>query len=153
MEARNSLKKRWKQQPHNRKLSKIIAKLNVEIKKHSEVVCRPQCHAVCQESDGQLHKDKTWKILRHLFDEQNTKRTQQYILNRSLHKAVTEMGEEEVKKPLNTKYLPDQTPVDPLPLYTGMENAPSGQGYRIFGSAGSAPIDQLQVGVQDRPHH
>lgn len=123
MEARNSLKQRWKQQRHNRKLRKRIAQLNVEIEKHSKVVCRQQWHAVCQEADGQLHKGKTWKLLRHLLDEQNTKGTQQYILNRTLHKAVTEMGEEEVKKRLNNKYLPE-TPTDPLPIYTGTDNAP-----------------------------
>ncbi|KAL1455840.1 hypothetical protein MTO96_027735 [Rhipicephalus appendiculatus] len=123
MEARNSLKKRWKQQRHNRKLRKRIAQLNVEIEKHSKVVCRQQWHAVCQEADGQLHKGKTWKLLRHLLDEQHTKGTQQYILNRTLHNAVTEMGEEEVKKRLNTKYLPE-TPTDPLPIYTGADNAP-----------------------------
>ncbi|KAL1467134.1 hypothetical protein MTO96_042363 [Rhipicephalus appendiculatus] len=133
MEARNSLKKRWKQQRHNRKLRKRIAQLNVEIEKHSKVVCRQQWHAVCQEADGQLHKGKTWKLLRHLLDEQHTKGTQQYILNRTLHKAVTEMGEEELKKRLNTKYLPE-TPTDPLPIYTGADNAPPGQGYRRMGT-------------------
>lgn len=33
------------------------------------------------------------------------------------------MGEEEVKKRLNTKYLPE-TLTDPLPIYTGTDNAP-----------------------------
>lgn len=122
MEARNSLKNRWKRQRHNRKLRKRIAQLNIEIEKHSKVVCRQQWHAVCQEADGQLHKGKTWKLLRHLLDEQQTKGTQQYILNRTLHKAVTELGEDEVKKRLNNKYLPE-TPVDPLPVYTGADNA------------------------------
>ncbi|XP_077541278.1 uncharacterized protein LOC144153521 [Haemaphysalis longicornis] len=42
LEARNSLRARWKRQRHNRRLRKRIALLNIEIEKHSEVLCRQQ---------------------------------------------------------------------------------------------------------------
>lgn len=56
LEARNSLKRRWKSQRHNRKLRKCIALLNREIEKHCAVLCRQQWHAICQEADGQIHE-------------------------------------------------------------------------------------------------
>lgn len=45
MEARNSLRRRWKRQRHNRKLRKRIAQLNRDIEHHSAVLCRQQWHA------------------------------------------------------------------------------------------------------------
>lgn len=44
-----------------------------------------------------------------------------YNLNRTIYKAVNEIGEEEVKKRLNAKYLPE-SPIDPLPKYAGADN-------------------------------
>nr|XP_037282384.1 uncharacterized protein LOC119175583 [Rhipicephalus microplus] len=76
MEARNLLRRRWKRQCHNRKLRKRIAQLNRDIKHHSAVLCRQQWHAACQEADGQLHKGKTWRLLRHLLNDQTTKGAQ-----------------------------------------------------------------------------
>lgn len=123
MEARNSLKNRWKRQRHNRKLRKRIATINRDIEKHSAVLCRQQWHAVCcQEADGQVHKSRTLQLLRHLLDENKTKGTQQHVLARTLYKAQKALGEAEVCKRLNNKYLPS-TPPDPLPNYTGASNA------------------------------
>lgn len=121
MEARNSLRRRWKRQRHNRKLRKRIAQLNRDIEHHSAVLCRQQWHAVCQEADGQLHKGKTWRLLRHLLNDQTTKGAQHYMLNKTIHKAVKEMGEAEVQRRLDAKYLP-VTPTDPLPSYEGATN-------------------------------
>ncbi|KAL1481157.1 hypothetical protein MTO96_050413 [Rhipicephalus appendiculatus] len=92
MEARNSLRRRWKRQRHNRKLRKRIAQLNRDIEYHRAVLCRQQWHAVCQEADGQLHKGKTWRLLRHLLNDQTTKGAQHYVLNKTIHKAVKELG-------------------------------------------------------------
>ncbi|KAL1479164.1 hypothetical protein MTO96_052080 [Rhipicephalus appendiculatus] len=106
MEARNSLRRRWKRQRHNRKLRKRIAQLNRDIEHHSAVLCRQQWQAVCQEADGQLHKGKTWRLLRHLLNDQTTKGAQHYLLNKTIHKAVKEMEEAEVQRRLDAKYLP-----------------------------------------------
>lgn len=121
LEACNALKKRWKQQRHNRKLRKRIAQINREIEKHSAELCRQQWHAVCQEADGQLHKTRTWQLLRHLLNDQTTKGAQHYTLNRTIHKAIRELGEEEVRKRIDAKYLP-KTPKDWLPNYEGEAN-------------------------------
>ncbi|XP_075739149.1 uncharacterized protein LOC142784609 [Rhipicephalus microplus] len=121
MEARNSLRRRWKRQRHNRKLRKRIAQLNRDIEHHSAVLCRQQCHAVCQKADSPLHKGKTWRLLRHLLNDQTTKGAQHYMLNKTIHKAVKEMGEAEVQRRLDAKYLP-VTPTDPLPSYVGATN-------------------------------
>ncbi|XP_077534515.1 uncharacterized protein LOC144146434 [Haemaphysalis longicornis] len=121
LEARDSLKKRWKKQRHNRKLRKRIALLNREIEKHCAVLCRQQWHAICQEANGQIHKSRAWRLLLHLLDDSQTKGTQQYTLARTLLKARKELGDEEVCKRLNDKYLP-ATPPSPLPSYTGDAN-------------------------------
>ncbi|XP_075733100.1 uncharacterized protein LOC142775538 [Rhipicephalus microplus] len=96
MEARNSLRRRWKRQRHNRKLRKRIAQLNRDIEHHSAVLCREQWHAT-------------------------TKGAQHYMLNKTIHKAVKEMEEAEVQRCLDAKYLP-VTPTDPLPSYKGATN-------------------------------
>ncbi|XP_077528038.1 uncharacterized protein LOC144139615 [Haemaphysalis longicornis] len=122
LEARSSLRARWKRQRHNRRLRKRIALLNTEIEKHSEVLCRQQWQVVCQEADGQIHKSRTWYLLRHLLDESKTKGTQHHILARTLHKAQQELGEAEVRRRIDNKYLAS-TPPTPLPRYASEANA------------------------------
>ncbi|XP_077552461.1 uncharacterized protein LOC144166881 [Haemaphysalis longicornis] len=122
LEAKKSLQNRWRGQRHNRKLRKRIAILNREIEKHCAVLCRQQWHAVCQEADGQMHKSRTWKLLRHLLDENKTKGSQRHGLARTLHRAKQELGESELCRRLNDKYLL-VTPNEPLPDYTGGSNA------------------------------
>lgn len=122
LEARNSVRDRWKQQRHNRKLRKRVAQLNREIEKHRAVLSRQQWHVDCQEADGQIHKSRTWQLLHHLLDETKTKVTQHHVLARTLHKAKQELSEPEVRRRLNNKYLPS-TPPDPLPDYAGTDNA------------------------------
>ncbi|KAH9374349.1 hypothetical protein HPB48_013147 [Haemaphysalis longicornis] len=69
LEARDSLKRRWKSERHNHKIRKRIALLNREIDKHCAVLCRQEWHAICQEADGQIHKSRTWHLLRHLLGD------------------------------------------------------------------------------------
>lgn len=121
IEARNSLKRRWNGQRHNRTLRKRVAMLNREIEKHCETLNRQRWHAVCQEADGQIHKSRTWKLLRHLLDDTKTKSTQQHVLARTLLKARRELGDDEVRRRLDAKYLP-ATPPSPLPSYEGDVN-------------------------------
>lgn len=122
IEASQSLRRRWKGQRHNTKLRKKIAKINREIEKHCAVLCRQQWHAVCQEADGQMHKSRTWNLLRYLLDETKSKGTQRHSLARTLHRATKELGEAEVRKRLDARYLP-ATPPEALPGYAGDENA------------------------------
>lgn len=85
------------------------------------MLCRQQWHAICQEADGQIHKSRTWHLLRHLLDDSQTKGTQQYTPARTLLKARKELGDDEVCKRLNDKYLPAMPPSS-LPSYTGDSN-------------------------------
>lgn len=121
IEARDSLKRRWRTQKRNRTLRKRVALLNKEIEKHCAALNRQRWHAVCQEADGQLHKSRTWKLLRHLLDESKTKGEQQHVLARTLLKARRELGDDEVRRRLDAKYLP-ATPPTPLPDYEGEPN-------------------------------
>lgn len=134
MEARNSLKRRWKRQRHNRKVRKRIAQLNRDIENHSAVLCRQQWHAVCQEADGQLHKGKTWRLLRHFFNDQTTKGAQHYTLNKTIHKAVKEMGEAEVQRRLDARLSPRNTD-GPTPQLRRGNQRETGCQHRRMGSA------------------
>ncbi|XP_077560865.1 uncharacterized protein LOC144175701 [Haemaphysalis longicornis] len=108
IEARNSLKRRWNGQRQNRTLRKRVGILNREIEKHCETLNRQCWHAVCLEADGQIHKSRTWKLLRHLLDDTKTK-------------SPPRLGDDEVRRRLDAKYLP-ATPPSPLPSYEGDVN-------------------------------
>lgn len=122
IEAKQSIQQRWRRQRTNRKLRKKVALLNKAIEQHSKVLCRQQWHAVCQEADGQMHKSRTWQLLRFLLDETKSKGEQRHCLARTLQKAIAELGEQEVCRRLNDRYLPT-APVDNHPEYAGLENA------------------------------
>lgn len=121
LEARRALQKRWKRQRHNRNLRKRIAALGREIEKYSRQLCTQQWHAICNEADGQLHKGRTWKLLRHLMDETKSKDYQHHRLAQLMYTATKKLGEEEVYKRLNERYLPD-TPSEAHANYDGPPN-------------------------------
>lgn len=121
LEAKRSIKARWKTQRTNRRLRKKIAILNQQIEAHCKVLCTQQWHEVCSEADGQLHKGRTWGMLRHLLDGTKTKSYHHNTLARTLHRAITELGEREVGKSLDAKYLP-VSPTDRHPEYAGTDN-------------------------------
>ncbi|XP_077525694.1 uncharacterized protein LOC144137626 [Haemaphysalis longicornis] len=60
-------------------------------------------------------------MLRHLLDETTTKNTQHNNLARTVHRAIKKLGEDEVNKTLDAKYLPT-TPTEDHPGYLGEEN-------------------------------
>ncbi|XP_070378132.1 uncharacterized protein [Dermacentor albipictus] len=121
IEAKQSIKARWQKRRTNRSLRKKIAELNRQIEVHCRVLCTQQWNEACNEADRQMHKGKTWNMLRHLLDETKTKGHQQNNLARILHKAICEHGEDEVKRRLDAKYLPT-TPTERHPDYQGNEN-------------------------------
>ncbi|KAH7979829.1 hypothetical protein HPB49_011483 [Dermacentor silvarum] len=106
---------------HNRTLRKRIAHLGREIEKYSTQLCVQQWHAICNEADGQLHASRTWKLLRHLRDETQSKSFQQHRLAQILHAAIKEHGEDEVGKRLIDQYLPATAQVR-HPDYEGTDN-------------------------------
>ncbi|XP_077541236.1 uncharacterized protein LOC144153467 [Haemaphysalis longicornis] len=121
IEARQSLQRRWRRQRHNRKLRKRIAMLGREIEKYSRELCAQQWHAACSEADGQLHRGRTWALLRHLLDETKARGYQRHRLAQTMHTTVKELGEEETRKRLNERYLP-QSPEEVFPEYCGKKN-------------------------------
>lgn len=121
IEARQALQRRWKRMRHNRNLRKRIAQLGRDIEKYSRQLCAQQWHAICNEADGQIHTGRTWKLLRHLRDETQSKSYQQHRLSQILHAAIKERGEKEVSKQLNEQYLPTTDSVR-HPDYEGADN-------------------------------
>ncbi|XP_077548775.1 uncharacterized protein LOC144162169 [Haemaphysalis longicornis] len=83
---------------------------------------KQQWEQTCREADGQLHMGRTWRLLRHLLDETQTKGEQQHKLGKIIHKAIAKDGEDEVKRKLDAKYLP-VSPKEKHPEYQGTENA------------------------------
>lgn len=122
LEAKQSIKARWKGQRTNRKLRKKIAELNQCIEGHCRLLCEQQWTEVCNEADGQMNKSRTWSMLRHLLDETKTKGYQHDNLARILHKAISKEGEVEIKRRLDEKYLPS-TPTTEHLEYQGTDNA------------------------------
>ncbi|XP_077559568.1 uncharacterized protein LOC144174656 [Haemaphysalis longicornis] len=121
LEARSSLQRRWKRQRHNRALRKRIATLGREIEKYSRQLCAQQWFELCNEADGQLHRGGTWKLLRHLMDETQSKEYQRHRLAQIMYAATKELGEREVHKRLNERYLPE-TAMEQQGEYAGPPN-------------------------------
>ncbi|XP_077530888.1 uncharacterized protein LOC144142932 [Haemaphysalis longicornis] len=121
LEAKTSIPKRWQKQRTHRRLRKKVAELNHAIEKHWRSLCRQQCNEMCNAADGQLHVGKTWSMLRHLLDETKTKSYQRDSLNKTLNKALRELGKEEMHKRINDKYLPEHREETHLD-YWGMVN-------------------------------
>nr|XP_050042883.1 uncharacterized protein LOC126540140 [Dermacentor andersoni] len=119
--AKQFILSRWKTQRTNRKLRKKVAELNREIESHSRVLCTQEWNEVCNAADGQMHCGKTWSMLRHLLDATTTKSHQHHNLAKIIHRALTEHGEDEVKKRLDDKY-PPVTPTETHPDYLGEAN-------------------------------
>ncbi|KAH7971817.1 hypothetical protein HPB52_002977 [Rhipicephalus sanguineus] len=106
---------------HGQQKFKALLHKASRIEAHCKVLCTQQWNEVCNEADGQMHKGKTWNMLRHLLDETKTKGHQHNNLARILHRAICENGEDEVKQRLDAKYLPT-TSTERHPDYQGNEN-------------------------------
>lgn len=122
LQARRSLQERWKKgRKTNHRLRTKIAKLGREITSYSKKLCTQRWHEVCSEADRQLHKGRTWKLLRCLLDDTSTKGYQQHRLTQIVHRAVKELGRDETVRRLNAKYLPS-TPGEQHHDYAGEDN-------------------------------
>ncbi|KAL3215770.1 hypothetical protein MRX96_051278 [Rhipicephalus microplus] len=121
LEARRSLQKRCRRQRHNRKLRKKIAELGREIERHSRQLCSQQWFALCSQADEQLHRGGTWKLLRQLMDETKSCEYQRTRMAQILHTTARQLGEEEMFKRLNERYLPITSHED-HPDYAGQPN-------------------------------
>lgn len=83
-----------------------------------------QWFELCSEADGQPHRGGTWKLLRHLMDESKSKEFLRHRLAQIMYTATKRLGEEEVHKRLNERYLPE-TPSETHAEYAGPSTPPS----------------------------
>lgn len=121
LEAKKSIKARWKKQRWNHKLRKTVTSLNKAIAQHCALLCRQQWHEICNRIDGQLHQSKAWSLSRHLLDDTKTKSYQHDRMARIIYKAETELGRDELIKRIGAKYLPDHN-TETHPAYSGAPN-------------------------------
>ncbi|KAH7976748.1 hypothetical protein HPB52_018895 [Rhipicephalus sanguineus] len=84
-EAKRSLQDRWKRQRHNRTLRRRIARLSRDMEKQALQVCQTQWEEICNGMENQLGRAKTWHLLRHLLDPEETKTSHAHQINKLLH--------------------------------------------------------------------
>ncbi|KAL1481413.1 hypothetical protein MTO96_034479, partial [Rhipicephalus appendiculatus] len=85
-DAHASLLRRWQKQRHNKKLRRRMQALSDEIERHSAYLARQQWGQLCNGLNGQLGNNKTWHLLRHLLDSDNSKTAARHRLKRLVHK-------------------------------------------------------------------
>lgn len=150
IEARQSLQRRWKRMRHSRTLRKRIAHLGREIEKYSRQLCAQQWHAICNEADGKLHASRTWKLLRHLRDE-----TQSKIVPATPTGADPARGNQRTRRGRG-----GQTPqrsispghrTSPTPGLRRPRQPRARRGYRRMGGPPSGARAELQVGSRPGP--
>ncbi|KAL3217515.1 hypothetical protein MRX96_032155 [Rhipicephalus microplus] len=124
LEARRSFQKRWRWQRHNRKLQKKIAEHSPEIERHSRQLCSQQWFALCSQAGEHLHRSGTWKLLRQLMNETKSCEYQRARMALILRTTARQLGEEDMFKRLNERYLPITSRED-HPDYAGQPNPPT----------------------------
>lgn len=118
-EAKESLRRRWKVQKHNRSLRKRIASLNREIEAYAQQLRRMKWEDKFNDMDRQIGAAKTWNILRNMLDPENTKLAHRHSINRLIH--TFQGTEQDLLQELRNKYFP-QTPLINHPDYRGQPN-------------------------------
>ncbi|KAL1472145.1 hypothetical protein MTO96_039508, partial [Rhipicephalus appendiculatus] len=80
--ARTGLTNRWHKQRHSRRLRHRIAHLDRTIEQHTTVLARQQWEQLCSELSGQLGREQSWHLLRHLLDPASAKSVARQQLQR-----------------------------------------------------------------------
>ncbi|KAG0432656.1 hypothetical protein HPB47_020636 [Ixodes persulcatus] len=119
-EARNGLHKSWKKQKHNRKLKLRIAELDRQIEDYANALTRQHWHQICDSLRESLGNAKTWHLLRHLLDPNNTKTEQRKNLSRLLYQY--DGSTQTLLQNLRAIYIGHNPPTT-LEDYTGLPNA------------------------------
>lgn len=131
VEARDSLRSRWRERKNNRALRKRVAQLNEDIRRHCEALSRQQWDDVCNRAEGKMHSGDTWKLLRHLLDESRTRSFQCRRMGEVVGRAVRELGEEGVRRQLLDTFLPS-CGREVHPEYTGVDNAELDKDFELW---------------------
>ncbi|KAG0435541.1 hypothetical protein HPB47_018423 [Ixodes persulcatus] len=114
IEAKTSILSRWKGQRLNKQLRKKVALLNKDIEEHCRVLNQQQWVELCNSLDGQLHRSRSWKILKHLLDNTTTRSQQQDRLTKLLFTETKAHGKDH--------YIPSGS-ARPHGPYTGSSNS------------------------------
>ncbi|KAH7940933.1 hypothetical protein HPB49_008176 [Dermacentor silvarum] len=106
LQAKTSIRSRWKGQRLKRRLHAKIALLHKEIEAHCLTLSRQQWTELCNTADGKIHCRSSWKLLKHLLDSQATRSSQQDPLTKLLYTETKKQGRAQVLYHLTNKYLP-----------------------------------------------
>lgn len=118
-QARQSLHNRWLRQKHNRTLQLRIARLDQDIAEYATNLTHQQWHQICDNMQGSLGMAKTWHLLKHLLDQENTKAEHRRNMSRLLHHHRGDM--DAFLQELQTRYIGNQIPTT-VPDYCGSPN-------------------------------
>lgn len=99
-----------------------MAELDKQIEEHCRVLNQQQWAELCNSLDGKLHHSRSWKILKHLLDNTNTRSQQQDKLTKLLFTETKAHGQDHVTRTLCQKYIPSGTARTHGP-YAGSSNA------------------------------
>lgn len=75
-EALKGLKRRWRTQKHNKRLTKRIATLAKEVECYANKLMRSEWEELCDRLQGAMSMKRTWFLLRHLLDPSRFKTDQ-----------------------------------------------------------------------------
>ncbi|KAH8023696.1 hypothetical protein HPB51_015236 [Rhipicephalus microplus] len=119
--AHAGLFRRWQKQRYNKKLRHHIQTLSEEIERNNTYLARQQWGQLCNGLNEQLDNKKTWHLLRHLLDPDDSKRAARHRLKPLVHQH--RVSDEDLLTDLVDKYINQaHQPVTPQPPYEGKPN-------------------------------
>ncbi|KAG0436780.1 hypothetical protein HPB47_017760 [Ixodes persulcatus] len=130
-EAKQSMERRLRTQKWNRTLRRRLARHNKEIEDYSFKLCEQNWGNKCDQMEGEMNLARTWGMLRHLLDPENSK-TQSGIRLAKARQAF-DGGDDDFMQKLIENYV-GETHQTPLPDYDGAHN-----------EALDAPITEAEV--------
>lgn len=118
-EAYHSIQKRWRKNKLNHRLRRKLAKLGEAIQKYTAQLAQTQWDDICNQMQGNLGMKRTWQLLKHLIDPNNTKSE---TTNRITHLVQSHKGgQEDLISQIKDTYFPETSP-DPIHPYRGEVN-------------------------------
>lgn len=119
-EAYCAIEKRWRQHKHNRTLKRKLARLQLDMQQHAKILARANWNQLCDSLNGTLSTKRTWAILRHLLNPENSK----HHTNGRVQQLIHSLGQDPdtLLSTLKQLYIPPAPEIPELPDYTGPPN-------------------------------
>ncbi|KAH9379304.1 hypothetical protein HPB48_007825 [Haemaphysalis longicornis] len=106
LEARNSIKARWRKQRLNKRLRKKTAERNRKIEEHALALNTQKWDEICALTHGRMRMGGKWNLLKKLIDDKQWKGNQQLALDKLMHNLRTSgMTDENIFDKLASIYL------------------------------------------------